>query len=78
MSNHLDLSQFKSCSCGLTVEDPDCIVKSEYTSFGWFLWSMGTTAIPKKISFTCPNCNLNFETLTDKKIIKYYTYYRRN
>lgn len=76
--NHLNLDQFKKCSCGVTVEDEQTDIKINYTLMGWFWWSMGTTATPKEIIFTCKKCNKVFEHITDKKVIKNYIFYRKN
>lgn len=78
MTNRIDLSKFKSCSCGATIESETTEVKYDYTPIGWFWQSMGATAIPKEISFKCNKCDKVFERITEKDIIKYYIYYRKN
>lgn len=75
--NFLDLSKFKACSCGTHVDSEECHVKDEYTWIGWFFWSMGTTAIPKRTTFHCTKCDIQFEDITDRELIKYYMLYRR-
>ena len=76
--NHLDLNKFKKCTCGVTVQDQCVDIKINYTLIGWFWLSMGTTAIPKEIFFTCNQCNKIFEHLSEKDIIKYYIFYRKH
>lgn len=77
MSNELDLTKFKKCNCGATIESENVKVKHDYTLMGWFWWTMGTTAIPKEITFRCKSCDQVFERLTDKEMIKYYIFYRK-
>lgn len=76
--NHLDLTKFKSCNCGNSVESEETEISISYSVIGWFWWSMGTTAIPKQIIFRCKKCDSIFETLTDKELIKYYIFYRKH
>lgn len=77
-NNFLDLSKFKACKCGAHIESETTDVKISYTWLGWFWWSMGTTAIPKEISFTCTKCDMIFEKITDKELIKYYIFFRKH
>lgn len=76
--DHLDLSKFKNCSCGINIEDENCKVEIHYTLMGWFWWSMGTTATPKEITFYCISCDKIFERLTKKADVKYYIFYRKH
>jgi hypothetical protein len=78
MSNELDKTKFKKCSCGADVENEEVTIRNHYTLMGWFWWTMGTTAIPKSISFTCNNCVLKFEEITDVDLIKYHMYFRKH
>ncbi len=77
MSNYLDISQFKSCTCGNTVESENVKIDFKYTLIGWFFWSMGTTATPTHVKFTCEDCKIEFESLSDKEQIQYFTKYRK-
>lgn len=79
MSNHLDRSKFKSCSCGAHIESETTEVKPNYTWFGLFWLSWGVTAYPTDIVFNCDKCGQRaFEHITDKELIKYYIYYRKH
>ena len=78
MTNHLDVNRFKKCSCGEDVQSPLTQDNYYYSLMGWFWWTMGTTAIPKKIEFTCKKCDKKFETITNKDLIKYYIFYKKN
>jgi len=78
MSNELDKTKFKKCSCSADVEDEKVTVKNHYSLMGWFWWSMGTTAIPKSISFKCNKCDIKFEEITDVGLIKHHMYYRKH
>jgi hypothetical protein len=75
-SNHLDISRFGKCSCGLTVDDEGCEYKDHYSTMGWFWFSMGMTATPKKVDFICTKCDKIFFETTDRELIKHYLYYR--
>ncbi len=75
----LDLTKFKTCPCGTTVESPTHLhVQYKYSWIGWFFWSMGTTAIPTAVIFNCTKCQNIFEHLKDRELIKYYIFYRKN
>ena len=79
MTDSIDLSKFKACSCGTTVDHLETVdVRYKYTWIGWFFWSMGTTAVPKQINFTCTTCNLQFESKKDRELIKHFTFYKKN
>lgn len=80
MQTHLDLSLFKKSSIGTTVEaDIDEVeIDYDYTGVAWFFITFfGTTQHPKKIVFTCKSTQEKFETLTDKKLIKHFLFYRK-
>lgn len=66
------INQFQKCECGTTIFDENVKVKNKYTLFGWFMWSQGSTVIPKKIHFICLTCNKTFCELTNKELIKEY------
>lgn len=76
--DHLDLTKFKTCKCGNNIESSNVNVSIKYSLMGWFWWTMGTTAIPKQITFKCNQCNEIFEKLTEKSLIKYYIFYRKH
>lgn len=78
MNNYLDLTKFKTCTCGVNIESDLVDITISYTWIGWFFWSMGTTAIPKEIIFRCKKCDLVFDRLSNKEIIKYYIFYRKH
>lgn len=78
MDNYLDTTKFKTCTCGETVESNTTEVKYKFGFIGWFFWSMGTTAIPKKVLFYCRKCSTRFETLTNREQIKYYIFYKKH
>lgn len=65
-------NQVQKCQCGATIFDEDVKVNNKYSLFGWFMWSQGSTVVPKKIIFTCTKCNNVFCELTDKLEIKEY------
>ena len=77
-TNYLDASKFKSCpSCNSDVNSENIKTKSTYSTIGWFFWSMGTTVIPKKILFTCSECNILVSEETNKKLLEYYITYKK-
>lgn len=76
--SELDINKFKKCTCGRAVNDPEVVATDNYSSWGWFWWTMGTTAIPKSISFYCNKCEKNFDEIIDKKLIKHFIYYKRH
>jgi hypothetical protein len=78
MSNEIDKTKFKKCSCGVDIESEDVTIKNHYTLMGWFWWSMGTTAIPKTITFKCQKCDIQFETINNVELIKHHMYYRKH
>lgn len=66
------INQSSKCQCGTTILDQNVKVKYKYSLWGWFLWSQGSTVIPKKMQFICTNCNKLFCELTNKEQIKEY------
>jgi hypothetical protein len=74
--NQIDLNKFNKCTCGKTINDLGVSIQYNYNWIGWFWWTMGATAIPKKITFKCESCNKIFDTLNDRELIKYYIFYR--
>ena len=74
----IDVSKFSKCSCGINIEDTNCKSTDHYSGWGWFLWTMGATAVPSSVDFYCNNCNKVFMHLTDSELIKYYLYYKKN
>ncbi len=76
--NELDLEKFKKCpSCNIDVENELVRVDYKFSLWGWFMWSMGTTAVPKNVSFTCKTCNIKFDSINETELIKHFTKYRR-
>jgi hypothetical protein len=45
--------------------------------FGWFFWTMGTTATPKEVRFYCKKCKEEYLVLNDIDKIKHFTLYRK-
>lgn len=77
-SSYLDPKKLPRCPiCNADVNSSYINSKNSYSTIGWFFWSMGVTAIPKKIQFYCENCNQELETLTDRELIKYFITYKR-
>lgn len=62
------------CECGNRLGSPLVSPKSKYTTFGWFLVSMGISHPPVKVVFTCDNCGKEFKTITDKKLLREHIY----
>lgn len=62
-----------SCKCGNGITHPKVIHKTEYSSWGWFLFTiLGLSAKPKKVSFTCTKCKETFLVSTNKEILNKY------
>jgi hypothetical protein len=70
--NREEFNQLAKCNCGIKILSPEVKIKNQYTLFGWFLWSQGSTVIPKKMSFICTRCNNKFYETKNKEIIKKY------
>lgn len=76
--NNLNVDKFKKCQCGHSIEHERVKIKDYYSLLGWFWWTMGTTAIPKKIDFTCQDCKQTFDEITEKEEIKHFIFYRKH
>lgn len=73
MQRSIDITKFKTCpNCGADVSSPEMKEKYSYSLFGWYMWSQGSTVVPKKITFRCTKCNIIVDKVTDKKLIEYY------
>lgn len=77
MSDRLKLELFRSCDCGRNVEDENVQKRYKYTPLGWLFWSMGTTAVPKEITFACQQCEKVFEILRERGLVMHYELYKR-
>lgn len=64
----------KICKCGNTVGTPFVFPKSEYSTFGWFLMMLGISHPPVKVVFRCEDCGEILKTVTDRKLLREYTY----
>lgn len=67
-----EINKLAHCKCGINILSEETRVKSKYSLFGWFLWSQGSTVVPKKMIFICTKCNQTFYETRDKEIIKHY------
>ena len=72
MSNSKTLNQLPKCKCGNTIFSENVKVKNNYSLFGWFMWSQGSSVVPKKMKFKCLRCESYFCELTNKELIKEY------
>lgn len=59
------------CKCGYDINHPKVIHKSEYSKFGWFLFTiLGLSAKPRKVTFICSDCNQTISITSDPKILQ--------
>lgn len=66
------INNLAKCKCGTQILSNEVKVKNHYSLFGWFLWSQGSTVIPKKMDFICKRCNDKFYETRDKELMKKY------
>ncbi len=57
----------KTCPCGNDRKSHDIIETPEYSAWSIFLISMGISAKPIKVDFTCKTCNKTFETISGEE-----------
>jgi hypothetical protein len=63
----------EACSCGNGINHPKVIHKTQYTKWGWFLFTiLGLSANPKNVSFICTNCNKKIFETNNKELLKKY------
>ena len=61
------------CKCGNDINHLKVIHKSEYSKWGWFLFTvLGLSAKPKSVKFVCSDCKDTISVSTDPKILKKY------
>lgn len=58
----------KTCSCGNNRHSPDVIESPEYSGWSIFLISMGISAKPIKVEYTCKKCKKNFDSLAPEEL----------
>lgn len=59
------------CSCGHSIDHEKVIHKSDYSKFGWFLFTiLGLSAQPKKVSFICSDCNEIISESNEPELLK--------
>lgn len=61
------------CSCGHSKNHPKVIHRTEYTKWGWFLFTvLGLSAKPKKVNFVCTKCKGTIESTQESdKLARY-------
>ncbi len=53
------------CKCGYDAEHDKVVHETEYTKWGWFLFTiLGLSAKPSKVNFICSECG---ETLVERR-----------
>ncbi len=63
----------KVCKCGHDVNHPMVIHESEYSKWGWFLFTiLGLSAKPKSVKFICTKCKELIEETSDSAILMKY------
>ena len=63
----------KLCKCGYDKYHEKVIHKSEYTKWGWFLFTiLGLSAKPKVIKFVCSECEEITSITTNPEILSKY------
>ena len=63
----------KICKCGYDINHPKIVHKSEYSKWGWFLFTgLGLSAKPKIVNFVCSECDETISVTTDPKILNKY------
>ncbi|MBK8944304.1 MAG: hypothetical protein IPM32_03440 [Ignavibacteriae bacterium] len=61
----------KVCKCGHDINHPIVIHESEYSKWGWFLFTiLGLSAKPKSVKFICSKCNEIIFSTSEPKILK--------
>jgi hypothetical protein len=70
--NENEFNNITNCDCGVGLLDECVKVKNKYSLWGWYMWSQGSTVVPKKMEFYCTKCNKVFYKTKDKQIIKNY------
>ena len=61
------------CKCGNDIDNPKVYHKSEYSKWGWFLFTiLGLSAKPTSVSFICSICEEIILVTKDKDVLKKY------
>jgi len=64
-------NNLKICKCGYKINDPHIVAKTNYSSWGWFLFTiLGMSAKPISIDFICTVCGDKLESSTDQETLK--------
>jgi len=58
----------KTCPCGNDRKSHDVIETPEYSGWSIFLISMGISAKPIKVEYTCKKCKKMFDTLSTDEL----------
>ena len=59
-----------NCKCGHSVEHDKVIHETEYTKWGWFLFTvLGLSAKPSKVKFICSECDQTIIVTRDPTIL---------
>jgi len=58
----------KNCPCGNDRNSPDVIESPEYSAWSMFLISMGISAKPVKVEYTCKKCKRKFDSLAPEEL----------
>jgi len=62
-----------TCKCGYDMNHLKTIHKSEYSKWGWFLFTvLGLSAKPKSVKFICTDCGDTICKSTDSGILNKY------
>lgn len=63
----------QKCRCSFAVDHPKVIHKTEYSKWGWFLFTiLGLSAKPNSIKFICSVCSETIAINNDPDILKKY------
>jgi hypothetical protein len=63
----------KKCKCGYDATNDLVTHKTEYSGWGWFLFTvLGMSAKPKSVSFICTQCGEELKNTSDPKILAKY------
>ena len=57
----------KTCPCGNDRKSHDITETPDYSGWSIFLISMGISAKPIKVDFTCKKCKKTFDTITGEE-----------
>ncbi len=65
------MNSTKKCTCGFDINHPKIITKTNYSSFGWFLFTiLGLSAKPYRIDYYCSECEEKIHSTSEPKILK--------